>query len=165
MQEGLDHCPECGLAIQGGPAACRGLMDDLLARDFGNALFFRIHRLMVDTYCLQHPARYCASAKSLAAHLTGLAWLLEQGGDPALGNEALRRWLDGNPGLSKPELPTFRGRLTIRDVSGFTDPAAYAAAVRRWAESTWEAYAPLHPQARAWIAEATAPDHPDRRVT
>jgi hypothetical protein len=56
----------------------------LLARDFTDAAYFRVHRMIVDTYCLQHPDRYCVSAKSLAAHLTGLCWLIEHGGSREL---------------------------------------------------------------------------------
>ena len=52
-------------------------MDELLARDFNNVAYFRVHRMMVDTYCL-HPDRHCLSAKSFTAHLTGLCWLIEQ---------------------------------------------------------------------------------------
>ena len=137
-------------------------MDELLARDFGDFRYFRVHRLMVDTYSMQHPERYCKSAKSLAAHLTGLAWLMEHGGDRALGSEPLRRWLNGRSDLEKPPIPGFRGVLTIADVRGARDPEAYALAVERWARSTWEAYAPLHELAREWIrlALSAAPASP-----
>ncbi len=38
--------------------------------------FARYHRIVVDVYALQHPERYGRSAKSFAAHLTGLcAWI------------------------------------------------------------------------------------------
>ena len=60
------------MPIKGGETGCQKIFEDLLARDFGNVLYFRSHRMLVDTYALQHPERYCVSAKSLAAHLTGL---------------------------------------------------------------------------------------------
>jgi hypothetical protein len=123
-------------------------MDELLARDFSNVSYFRVHRMMVDVYSLQHPDRYCASAKSLAAHVTGLGALLERGGSRAVGVEALRRWLEGDPGIEKPVIPSFRGRLTIADVFRAPDPQAFAEAVERWARSTWEAYSALQPLAR-----------------
>src|SRR5262249_25137800 len=149
-----ESCAGCGLRVSGGTAGCQALMDELLARDFSNVIYFRVHRQMVDTYALQHPERYCASAKSLAAHLTGLCWLLERGGSRAVGSEPLRRWLDGKVALDKPELPAERGSLTIADVRGIDDPVAYAAAVDRWARATWEAYAPLHGLAHDWIETA-----------
>ena len=59
-------------------------MDKLLARDFSDVTYFRVHRLLVDTYCVQHPERYCVSFKSLAAHLVGLCWSLEHSGSRAV---------------------------------------------------------------------------------
>ena len=151
-----EPCAGCGLVVPGGTQGCQLIMDDLIARDFSSALCFRVHRMLVDTYSLQHPERYCASAKSLAAHLTGLAWLIEHGGNRATGSEALRRWLNGRAELEKPPLPASRGALTITDVRGHHDPRSYAEAVERWARATWEAYAPLHGTAREWIARALA---------
>ncbi len=129
-------------------------MDELLARDFSDVMYFPVHRMMVDTYCLQHPDRYCVSAKSLAAHLTGLCWVLEHDGSRSMGSEALRRWLNGNPVIDKPEIPAFHGKLTIGDVRKAPDPEAYAQAVERWARSTWQAYSALHSLARQWIQRA-----------
>lgn len=153
----VERCAGCGLAIDGGTAGCQAIIDELLARDFSDVSYFRVHRMVVDVYSLQHPDRYCASGKSLAAHLTGLGVLLERGGSRAVGVEALRRWLNSNARIERPEIPSYRGRLTVADVRRTTDPQAYAEAVERWARSTWEAYAALQPLARRWIAEALDP--------
>jgi hypothetical protein len=142
--------------VEGGTAGCQGIFDGLLARDFSDVAYFRVHRMLVDTYCLQHPDRYCVSAKSLAAHLTGLCWLLEHGGNRAIGSEPLRRWLNGTPRIEKPEAPSFRGSLTVADVREAADPEAHARAVELWARSTWEAYSSLHALARHWIQQALA---------
>jgi len=107
-------------------------------------------RLTIDIYCLQHPDDYCVSAKSLAAHLTGLCWALEHGGDE-WGLRALQRWLN-TARLDKPPIPEHRGELTIADVSSASD---YLGAQNRWARSTWAAYADLHDLARGWILTAT----------
>lgn len=147
-------CDGCGLRVEGGTEGCRALFDELVGRDFSHALYFRLHRLLVDVYSLQHPDRYCKSAKSLAAHLCGLCSILEDGASRAVGDEALRRWLDGKVDLDKPELPAFRGELTIDSVRHAPDPETYARALDRWARSTWEAYAALHPLARDWLERA-----------
>jgi hypothetical protein len=102
---------------------------------------------------MQHPDRYCVSAKSLAAHLTGMCWALEFSGHPS-GLKALQGWLDGPRRIEKPALPAFRGSLTVADVRDAHDPQAHAAAIERWARSTWEAYSALHPVARRWVEEA-----------
>jgi len=148
-------CAGCGWVAPEGSGGCQEIFDEFLARDFTNALYGRFHRLMVDTYCLQHPDRYCASAKSLAAHLGGLCCAVEHGARPE-AYKALQRWLNGRPPIEKPELPSSRGAVTIADVKATPDPIEYAQAVQRWARSTWEAYAILHPQARRYMQEALA---------
>ncbi len=152
----LERCAGCGLEIKGGTAGCQALKDELSAREFGDARYFGVHRMSVDTYCLQHPDRYCASAKSLAAHLTGLCWLLNHSGNKAVGSDALRRWLNTQPRLTKPEIPAFRGEVTVADVYKAPTVQAYTSAVQRWARSTWEAYAPLHGVAEEWIRLAVS---------
>ena len=152
----MEPCSGCGLITPGGTAGCQAIFDELLARDFSEPLYFGVHRLLVDTYCLQHPERYCKSAKSLAAHLVGLCSILERGASRAAGEEALRRWLDGKAPIEKPELPSQRGELTIADVRGTATPEAHAEAVEAWARSTWQAYSPLHRIARQWLEQALA---------
>jgi hypothetical protein len=148
-------CAGCGFIIEGGTAGCRAKFDELLARDFGDALYFRVHRKMVDTYCLQHPDEYCASAKSLAAHLAGLSWFIDNTNvSAAIGPEALHKWLNGRKDLVKPEVPAFRGSLTIGHIERDSDPVEYAQAVDRWARATWEAYAALQGLAGDWMRQA-----------
>jgi len=155
-EEKSERCAGCGLMVEGGIDGCQTLFDEILARDFGDAAYFRVHRLLVDVYSLQHPERYCASPKSLAAHLGGLCCILEHGASRAIGAEWLRDWLNGTPPIDKPAIPAARGALTIAEVHAAADAEAHADAVERWARSTWEAYAALHPIARAWAAEARA---------
>jgi len=112
---------------------------------------YTVRRLAVDCYCLQHPDRYCVSAKSLAAHLTGACWALEfGGGEPGL--KALQSWLNGRVPLAKPALPSSFGALTVADVAAAD---SLAEGVEAWARSTWEAYAGLHPTTRGWVKAAT----------
>ena len=154
MAAAREPCDECGRPAAGGRTGCRATFDEYVARDFSNALYFRTHRMFVDTYALQHPDEFCRSAKSLAAHVVGLCAILEQGASPAVGADALRRWLDAGRRLDKPNLPPRRGEMTIGDLPAEADPAAWAESVRRWAESTWAAYAEIHPLAREWLAQA-----------
>ena len=153
-RESAEICSGCGLVVAGGTAGCQMMMDEMLARHFSNATYFGVHRLFVDTYCLQHPDRYCASFKSLAAHLSHLCWSLEHGGSRAIPSEALRLWVEKHPGLPKPDLPVFRGTLTIAHVARAPDAAAHSLAVNEWARATWEAYSALHSTARRWVEMA-----------
>lgn len=152
----VSACSGCGQSTPGGTAGCHALYGELVGRDFTDVRYFLVHRLLVDTYCLQHPDRYCRSAKSLAAHLCGLCHILERGASRAVGGESLRSWLDGARELAKPELPEARGRLTLADVRDADSPEEHARRVEAWARSTWEAYAPLHGTAREWLDHALA---------
>ena len=146
-------CPDCGLQSGPGEPDCAALRDLLFARDFEQAvLYWRYHRLAIDSYCVQHEA-YVRSAKSLAAHLCGLCIALERGNNESATRD-LQRWLSTNADLTKPTLPKFRGRLTIKDVCAIEDPDQYGKAVRAWADSAWEAYRDLHPIAREWLSRS-----------
>jgi hypothetical protein len=156
-------CEGCGRLVPGGTAGCRAQFEELVGRDFSDPAWGSVHRTFVDAYCLQHPDAYCASAKSLAAHLMGACWALEHQAPMGIGPENLRTWLDGTPRLEKPEVPAFRGRLTLDDVRTARTPHEHAQLVDRWARSTWEAYAPLHETAREWIRRALAGEKLPRR--
>ncbi len=150
----MKACPGCGWMVEGGGDGCRVRFEALLARDFGDTLFFSVHRLFVDTYALQHPDDYCQSGKSLAAHLAGLCLILEEGASAATGADYLKRWLDGPRLIDKPPLPADRGRTTLGDLAGIEEPSIWRQSMRRWADSTWDAYHDLQPLARRWAAEA-----------
>jgi hypothetical protein len=146
-------CGDCGLRTDPGEPNCAALRDALLARDFEQpALYWKFHRLAIDAYCVQH-APYVESAKSLAAHLCGLCVALEHANHAATLRR-IQQWLSTNPKLQKPELPGFRGRVTIADVSGIEDPLEYGRAFEAWARASWEAYRDLHPIAREWLARS-----------
>jgi Family of unknown function (DUF5946) len=150
----LGACSACGASVAGGAEGCQGLFDELSLRLIGSSLAYSVRRLAVDCYCLQHPDSYCVSAKSLAAHLTGLCWALEFNGRER-GLKALQAWLNGRVPLVKPPIPASRGLLTVQDV--LDDQDSLGPAVDRWARTTWAAYADLHAIARRWVKEAT--DH------
>ena len=135
----------------GGREACQKLFDDLGLRAFEDSRYAAMRRLAVDCYACQHD-RYILSGRSLAAHLTGLAVAIEHGGDEHV-NERVQRWLSLTRELEKPAVPRLRGEVTIADVAA-APPDEYAAAVRRWAQSVWDAWHGHHALAREWIAAA-----------
>jgi len=138
--------------VEGGVVGCQAIFDDESARQYADIRFATRRRMVVDTYCLQHPDQYCASAISLAAHLTGLCIAMEHRSREEELNAAIQRWLSRRPELAKPPLPTTRGPLTIAAVRAAADLNDHRAAVDGWARGTWDAYAALHPLARTWVA-------------
>lgn len=150
----MEECGGCGLRIPGGAAGCQKLFDEFRAREISElAPSYVSTRLSIDVYCLQHPDRYCVSARSLAAHLTGVGWAVERDGGE-WGPRKLQRWLDTGVKLEKPAVPERHGALTIADVAQAAGPDEYLAGLDRWARSTWSAYADLHEIARRWIDAA-----------
>lgn len=148
-----EACSGCGIVVPEGTRGCRAMFDLLTIRQWDRPVAYPVRRMMVDTYALQHPDEFCASAKSLFAHLTGLCAALEHPGQATL-LEGLRRAIDGNPSLQKPALPPTRGTVTIAEVAGAPDAGQLVVAADRWARSVWEAYQPLHPLARRWVDDA-----------
>jgi len=149
----VSPCAGCGLLTSSGTEGCQTIFNELGARAYSDVSFGRVHRLLVDTYCLQHPP-YIESAKSFAAHLLGVCAALEHENNPAIVN-AIHHWLNGTARLEKPGLPEFRGAVTIASVAeaAGAEPPVYARAVRQWARSTWAAYGPYHALAHRWIGE------------
>lgn len=142
--------------VAGGTDGCQRLFDEFRVREIAQlAPSYASTRLTIDVYCLQHPDRYCVSAKSLAAHLTGLAWALEHPGDER-GLGLLQKWLNGHLDIQKPALPKDRGKVTVAEIAAVTAVDAYSRELDRWARSTWDAYADLHETAHEWIGRALA---------
>ena len=150
---GEARCEGCGRDLPGGTAACRAEFDTLCALDYSGATPYALHRLMVDAYCLQHPAEFCASGKSYAAHLVGMLVAQEHGGDAA-AQRALRTWLDGDRQLARPAEPAARGSCTIAQVLAAAPGSERERAVHVWAADVWIAWRDRHETARAWLAEA-----------
>ena len=150
-----DFCPDCGAQTGGGREGCQRLFEEVVGREFSQPELFQVHHLTVDAYSLQHPERYMKSAKSGAAHLTGMCWSLEHGGGPEV-SRFLSRWLDGAPELPRlvPPSPGERGKLTILEVHAAGGLPDHIQAVKEWARSAWEAWKKHHGQGRAWVAGA-----------
>jgi hypothetical protein len=145
------RCTGCGVLVENGTQGCRDIFNALGIRAWEDPRIGRFHWTLVDAYALQHPDEFCASAKSLAAHLAGLCAGLEHAGNASL-RPALQRWLNGRSPVAKPELPEFRGSLTIADVAAAaTDPDSYERVVDAWAGVVWAAYAPSQALAREWV--------------
>ena len=96
----LAVCPGCGLvlAVGDGPAhpyigasaACWALFGELLAREYGDPRYRRVHRTTVDAYAAQHPGvAERRSVGSVAVHLGGLLLVLDEG----VPSEHVTAWL------------------------------------------------------------------------
>jgi hypothetical protein len=151
-----DICEDCGATVSEGKIGCRRMFEEVIAKEFGDYRYGRIHRLTVDTYCLQHPEPYMRSGKSFAAHLTGICAALEYE-DASNINQTVQKWLGGNPSINKPaRIPAGRGALTIMYVHSAAGAEEHNRRVREWAQSVWDAWGEHHHLAKQLIDEAAA---------
>jgi hypothetical protein len=153
-------CTECGARGPDGFTSCDELFMSILTplglRWAESPDIARLHRLIVDTFGMQHPKRSCESAKSYAAHLTGLGCGVEYHGAQSV-YAALGRWLSSPAvasGLTRPTEPEDRGALTIRTLYDAGAEAEFTARVHEWAREVWDAYSSQHDLARNWIRKA-----------
>ena len=154
-------CTECGAEAPAEFTSCDELFMSILIplglRWAESPDIATLHRLVVDTFGMQHPKRSCKSAKSYAAHFTGLCCGVEYNGAKSI-YAALQRWLNGPVeaiGITRPTEPDHRGALTIRYVYDAETEAEFTARVHEWAKNVWEAYSSQHEIARNWIRKAT----------
>jgi hypothetical protein len=171
------HCTECGALVPPEFHSCDELFMSLLhlaylARPLLTPLGMAqvglpegnpLARLFVDTFGMQHPARSGKSAKSYAAHLTGLCCGVEYGGAQSVYS-VLQKWLNGSVeaiGIVRPTAPEFRGTLTVRYVYDAANDAELAARVHEWARDVWEAYSSQHELVRGWMKRALRPQRAD----
>ncbi|WP_245280640.1 DUF5946 family protein [Chelatococcus sambhunathii] len=143
-------CDGCGLEIEGGYDACQRLFQSRVSLETSDYRYARLHRLVVDCYCLQHPQQYCMSAKSLMAHLAGLCIAIEKNGEQK-AYRMLQESLNGAPPLVKPPVPDAKGGYTIADVLAASNPSEYARRVHAWADHVWRAYQATWNWARDWL--------------
>lgn len=150
-----DVCEDCGAPVAGGRDGCLKLFEEVIAREFSDYRYGRVHRLTVDAYSLQHPDKYMRSGKSFAAHLTGMRAAMESE-DALTLNQTVQKWLSTNPKVEKPaRLPARRGDLNVTYVHGAEDADEHVKRVREWARDVWGAWAEHHDLARRLIDEAT----------
>ena len=156
------NCPHCGAEEVGGENGCNEIFQEVVGREFSRPELFKVHRLTVDSYSLQHPDQYMKSAKSAVAHLVGMCWAMEDRDDPSV-SMAISRFLDGTPDVTRPEpVPAAgnRGPVTVVDVYLAPDSVEHIDRVRVWAEGAWEAWTDHHEQARRWLVEAQEKGRP-----
>ena len=157
-------CPGCGLelpesdgpthAYLGASAACWAVFGEVLAKEYQDARYYKVHQLTVDAYAAQHPGKpERKSIQSVALHLVGLHLALERSRPPEAILAAHRAcaarardfiWLD-------PPAPPFD--MTILDVAAADTAEDHGTRVHAHADAVWRTWTPHHGIIRHW-AEA-----------
>jgi CTP:molybdopterin cytidylyltransferase MocA len=160
-----EPCPGCGARYLqhkadethpyiGASPACWATFGALLAREFGDVAFGRLHRQSVDVYAVQHPGTDDRRQRqSVALHLIGLCQWLEHDMEFDRLNEITQRLASEDrpwPWLTPPDSYP----MTVGDLLVARDGPEHLRLVREWAETTWAAWAPHHDAVRGWAREA-----------
>jgi hypothetical protein len=133
---------------------CWAAYGQVLAREYQDQAYYRLHRLSVDAYAAQHPGKDNAQARnSVGVHLSRLCLLLEMGWPMERANAAMVEISAKKRSYPWLEPPQFMGAHTVRDVLEAATPAEHEARVRAWADSVWAAWSEHHATVRGWVEE------------
>lgn len=146
----LETCPDCGLTLPAGSgevhpylgasASCWALYGEVLAREYADPRYMKVHRLTVDAYAAQHPGKpERRSIQSVWVHLAGLYLTLERGLRPDFVRRVMESIIERSDTLSWLEPPVAYGS-TVADVVVAGDADGHAELVRRWADDVWAAW-------------------------
>lgn len=169
------HCPQCGASVAdvegpthayyGEAPGCWALFGEVIARTLSDDRFAPLHQLTADTYAAQHPGSAAdrRAVQSVAVHLIGLCVSLERPAALAPTRALaplLQAAADRSDRFHWLQPPAHLGEVTVVEVHRALsvptrarhddDTARQFAAVRRWAESVWSAWAVHHDVVRRW---------------
>lgn len=152
----LETCSDCGVVLPAGTAAshsylgasssCWSLYGMILAREFSDPAYMRVHRMTVDAYCAQHPgAPERRAIQSINVHLAGLYITVEK----RLSGDFARKVIgaliahdrDGFRWLAP---PADLGKVRVVDIISAEDADAHGEAVEAWGASVWSAWSAHH---------------------
>lgn len=105
-------CIGCGASVPntddprhkyiGSSPGCCAIYCEVLAKEYSDYRFGRVHRLTVDTYAVQHPGKpERRSIQSVAVHLIGLHFSLELEFDSEWARSTLATWVKHHPQIRK----------------------------------------------------------------
>ena len=158
-----EACPGCGAgfpvsdgpmhAYIGASAGCWAIYGEVLAREYSDARYFRVHNMTVDAYAAQHPGDASRKAvQSAAIHLIAIYLTLERQLEPALISKARGKAVKAG-GYVKLEPPSHYA-VTILDVHAAGSAQTHCRLVREWVEDVWRQWKPHHATIREWAARA-----------
>jgi len=166
----LIHCLGCGALVPkiDGPgpthaymlvsAGCWATFGEVSAREYADPAY-RAHALqLVDAYAVQHPGvPERRSAQSVWLHLVSLCLRLEYGYADDAAIRTLQRLASEHGTWGWLEPPASLGAVTVVDVHEAATPAEHVAAVRRWCESAWDAWAVHHHEIASFAKDLQRP--------
>ncbi|HLJ30453.1 MAG TPA: DUF5946 family protein [Candidatus Angelobacter sp.] len=160
----LEPCLACGGGFPSieGPThrylesspGCWAAYCEVLAREYSDPAYSRLHRLTVDSYSVQHPGRPSPQTiQSAAGHLVGLYMVLERGRSAEEATGAIGALTQRKGRYQWLTPPGSMGAVTVADVQTTASVEAHLACVQKWADSAWQAWTAHHDTVRMWADE------------
>jgi len=132
--------------------ACWAAYGEVLAREYSDPAYYRVHRFSVDSYAVQHPGRPSSQAiQSVNLHLIRLCCLLEKSLPMEKANDLMQAATEQKERYVWLTPPASLGEVTVKEVHAALDVEEHLAAVIRWADSAWRAWTPHHQTVRSLI--------------
>lgn len=132
----------------GASGACWEMYGHILAKEFGDPAYFKVHRTTVDAYGAQHIGDQSdrRARQSAWVHLIALYLSFEKKMPKAQVVDFLKKatatkkdW----PPQVQIQAPQW---LTVHDVTNADSPESHALLVTQWGQSVWDAYGDYHDQ-------------------
>lgn len=131
---------------------CWAVFGEVLAREYSEPAYLRVHRLTVDAYAVQHPGQPSPQCiQSVAVHLISLCLVLEHGIEMARATSAIQAAVEHKERYIWLTPPPSLGSITVADIHRAQDAAEHEKLVRAWAESAWTAWSPHHATIQNWL--------------
>ena len=149
-------CPGCGAVVPAGDGpshaylgtipGCWWLYGEVLAREYSDAAYMRVHHLTVDAYSVQHPGRpERRTIRSTHVHLLSLYLWLELNERREVITRAMAKTADlPADALGWLTPPSGQAEITVLDVHAAADAVAHGQRVTTWAAAAWQAWEPHH---------------------
>lgn len=162
----LEVCGDCRLQLPrgegprhpylGASASCWALYGQVLAREYSDPAYMKVHRLTVDAYAAQHPGKpERRSIQSVWVHLVGLHLVVERKSSGDFARQVIGALAGGPFELNWLVPPDCLGPVTVADVARAADAKAHTEAVLDWANSVWASWRDHHDLVRV-VAERAA---------
>ncbi|NGX63494.1 MAG: hypothetical protein KR126chlam6_00906 [Candidatus Anoxychlamydiales bacterium] len=156
------HCPGCNAVFEedendpihpyiGASKGCWKFFTEVLAWEGENFGYPKIHRLLVDSYCAQHPGvKSRKSIQSVAIHLIALYMAVEKQIDLKVITKSMDRALSKGAIFEWLEPPEDMGNITILDIKKAKSLKEYEDILYKWARSILKAYSKHHDIIKTW---------------
>ncbi len=159
---GQETCPGCGIVLPhcdlpthayiGASPSCWALFGEVLAKEYQDARYFKVHQLTVDAYAVQHPGTPSRrSIQSVGVHLAALYLMFVRGVTDHDQIIAHRKRLSKSA-LFWLEPPSQPYGLTLLDVRSASTPDEHCTGIEKWARSIWGHWDMHHETVAAWAA-------------